>query len=188
MEVLFSNYDEKKGVKTLSYHYGVKKEIVLNKKDNKAWVEKMYRNGKLECVTPFENNSVNGVVTSFFDDCIFETPFVNGKRHGVAKGYDNKGKILSETTYVRDFKVGVARYFYPNGQVKMESEFKDNHKQGIQREYYKNGAIKKETSYEWGDKEGLEKTYRRNGELKRVVCFKRGKRVGLNREQEKRVS
>lgn len=184
MEVLFSNYDEKRGVKHSSYHYGIEKEIVLNKEDNKSWVEKSYRNGKLECITPFKNNIISGVVRTFFDDCNFETHFVNGKRHGVARGYDNKGRIISETTYMRGFKIGVARHFYANGQIRIESRYRDNYKQGIEREYYKNGAIKKETYYEWGDKEGAEKTYRKNGGLKRIVFYKRGKKVAINREKQ----
>jgi hypothetical protein len=51
----------------------------------------------------------------------FEVPLVDGKKHGLGKGYFEDGKIQIELNYEGDMKEGVAVEYYPSGKVETKS-------------------------------------------------------------------
>lgn len=139
-------------VEVIHKPYGVKIEVVKNENSSKSWIEKIYRCGKLESVVPFTRGIINGIVKSFFDNLYVETPYVNGKREGVSKAFDENGRLFSKKTYINDYKEGKEFFFYANGSVKMEIDYKRDVKNGVEREFHENGEIKSEIEYVWGVK------------------------------------
>lgn len=74
-----------------------------------------YRNGNL--YTRIGYNALgqkHGIDAMFFEDCpgilLWETPYVNGKRHGVEYEYDRAGNIKYKAYYLFNTSVAAEEY------------------------------------------------------------------------------
>lgn len=50
----------------------------------------------------------------------YETPYKDGKSHGIDKSYWENGKLLYETIYENDKKNGIEKWYWSNGQLQHE--------------------------------------------------------------------
>lgn len=111
-----------------------------------------------------------------------ETPWVEGKKEGVAKTFDKQGNVTSETTYVDDKKNGP--YYRKNnkGEWVEKGAFKDNEEDG-EWTYYFVGAdgngIKTKVSFANGLKNGLEINYYKDGAVESQGSYSSDIRSGL---------
>jgi antitoxin component YwqK of YwqJK toxin-antitoxin module len=61
----------------------------------------------------------------------YETPYVNGLRHGIEKTYRYSGKIWYETSYINGRKQGVHKSYYSTGDLSRISFYKNFQKHSI---------------------------------------------------------
>lgn len=56
---------------------------------------------------------------------MWETPYVNGKRHGVSKCFYKSGDLETESTYVNGKKHGVDKCYSESGNLWRTTEYKN---------------------------------------------------------------
>ena len=85
---------------------------------------------------------------------IFEGEYLNGKRNGKGKEYDNKGNLIFEGEYLNG-KRSIGKYYYPN--IKIIKEMKNGKK--FVNEYNNNNELIFEGEYLNGERNGKGKEY-----------------------------
>lgn len=78
----------------------------------------------------------------------WETPYVNGMKHGIETIYGTRGtrngKVVCKRSYANGKRHGIERWFYLNGNVRRECPYINGQKHGIYRHYYDNGSVMNE--------------------------------------------
>jgi uncharacterized protein len=139
-----------------------------------------------------------------------EVNFVDGKKEGDAKEYDEAGNLITLLEYYNNFlinrerinrtdakgsKQGVWKEFYGNGNIHKEMFYVDDQLDGIFREFSESGALLSSVRYEKGEiriddeakslEENIEIDFRQeyydNGKLKYSGSFKNKIPVGIHR-------
>ena len=64
-----------------------------------------------------------------------ETPYVNGKVHGLAKWYYESGALWSEAPYVNGERHGIEKTYYASGALWWEIPYVDGNKHGIEKKH-----------------------------------------------------
>jgi antitoxin component YwqK of YwqJK toxin-antitoxin module len=64
-----------------------------------------------------------------------ETPYVNGKRHGIEKSYYESNALEWEAPYVNGKMHGVLKRYYDSGALKYESPYENGRRHGIKKFY-----------------------------------------------------
>lgn len=110
-----------------------------------------------------------------------ETPWLDGKKNGVAKSYDKQGNITSETEYKEDLKDGA--YFRKNskGEWIEKGSFKNNEEEGEWLYYYlgaDGNGIKSKVNFKNGEKVGIEYNYYKDGAVESQGGYIAGIRSG----------
>lgn len=77
-----------------------------------------------------------------------EISYLGDEKHGLAKSYDQKGKLTLELNYVRGKREGVSKKYYEGGkQVYQTTEYKNDNIHGLQRKYREDGALLSEARF-----------------------------------------
>ena len=98
---------------------------------------------------------------------IFEGEYLNGKKSGKGKEFNDYGKLIFEGEYLKGKRNGKGKeYNYNNGIFQFEGEYLNGRKNGKGKKYYYNGFLKYEGEYLTGKKNGKGKKYYDNGFLK----------------------
>jgi uncharacterized protein len=135
----------------------------------------IYKGGFIKKVTKI--NQVNpegnkeGLWQTFFPDSIYkqaeqsalhvkwEGTYIDGKRDGYFKTYNEKGELLTVEKYIDDVqqldapelaKLDIRTTYYSNGQVQTSGPYKDNMPFGMHRIYDENGKPKTADIYDSG--------------------------------------
>ena len=56
----------------------------------------------------------------------WEVPYVDGKRHGLERGWDRDGSLRWEAPYVDGNRHGLERWWYQDGSLKVVGLFNDD--------------------------------------------------------------
>jgi len=64
-----------------------------------------------------------------------ETPYVNGKIHGIDKWYYTSGALERETPYKKGKRHGIVKVYYKSGALRWEIPFVNGKMHGIERGY-----------------------------------------------------
>ena len=78
---------------------------------------------------------------------VYEGEYLNGKRNGKGKEYDNNGILKFESEYLNDKRKGKGKEYDNNGILKFESEYLNDKRNGKGKEYDNNGKLKFEGEY-----------------------------------------
>jgi antitoxin component YwqK of YwqJK toxin-antitoxin module len=134
-------------------------------------------------------------------------PYVNGKKDGLSREYDQEGKIITLLEYNNDFLISRSRInhtdasgrkqgewldFYPGGAIKTERNYRDDQLHGYYKEYDEKGKLLVTLLYENGKVTGtdidnsaqidIENRYDDSGRLIYSGPFREGVLVGIHRE------
>jgi len=92
-------------------------------------------------------------------------PYINGKKDGLSKEYDENGELISLYEYNNDFLIsrerinrfdkegkrqGEWKEFFPNGSIKREMTYRDDLIHGYYKEYNQNGILVLTMLYDMG--------------------------------------
>ena len=89
---------------------------------------------------------------SYNNKLIYEGEYLNGKRHGLGKQYNDKGKLKYEGEYFNGKMNGSGKEYYENGRLKYDGEYLNGKRHGKGKEYDENGKLKFEGDYINGKK------------------------------------
>ncbi len=139
--------------------------------------EAFYPSGQPFEVSNYENDTLNGVRTVYFENgnIQLEEPYKMGKFVGVFKAYHDNGELELTGEFVDNAMQGLWKGYYDNGQLKEEVLFVDNQENGPFIEYHENGNLKAKGTYLNGDTEhGLLQEYNDAGVLIREANCEMG--------------
>ena len=111
----------------------------------------------------------------------FESPFVDGKPHGIEKGYHEDGSLLSEWPYVDGKQHGIVKVYNEDGSLWIEAPYVDGERHGTKKSYNEDGTLSEETPYVDGKQHGVEKTYNDDGSLRTETPYVNGERHGVQK-------
>ena len=141
----------------------------LNGYQQGEW-KKHYANGKVFIVANYINDTLEGLVTSYYKNGIkqAENDYLAGKLNGVSKQYDIKGQIIREISYKNNLIYGNC-VFYEDGVIYAETYYKNGIPDGPCKDYYDNGKIKHEY------------VQHPDGSTTNNICYdKKGKKIKCN--------
>jgi len=122
--------------------------------------------------TPWENGKIHGIkrVRGTNGQVTSECTFVNGLQQGLATGYGPKGGVVSTVLYKNGKKNGKAVYYYPRTkQIKREVVYHDDLINGVTVEYYLNGKLKRKMQVRNSLMHGVTEMYAEDGALARKI-------------------
>jgi len=70
----------------------------------------------------------------------WETPYVNNKRHGIGKEYDN-GFLILETSFVNGKRQGDQNSYFDSGGLIRKTPYKNNTENGVEKWYNESGVL-----------------------------------------------
>jgi len=126
----------------------------------------------------------NGIARRYMiaeDVLLAETPYVNGRREGIAKGYFPNGVLKVVTNFHNDQIEGVQKQYYQNGKTDWIIPYYSSKIHGIAKEYYPTDTLKAEIPYSYGAKYGVSKEYYDDGELKTETPYVNGAKSGVEK-------
>jgi len=187
IEEHFEN-DIRQGFTKHFYKEGTIKKEVYFDKDKETGIAKEYskegliivlteyRNGNIirrENINRFDRNkNKQGVWKYFYENDILKEEgfYVNGKKNGYFKEYDNKGALLKISKYIND---------------EIQHDVPELSSYEIRTDYYTNGTIKVVGSYKNGIPEGIRREYASDGKISNAYIFEKGKISGEGIVDEK---
>ncbi|MEA1887334.1 MAG: hypothetical protein U9N72_09005 [Bacteroidota bacterium] len=153
----------------IDYLYGKKSGYYLKYKRDRSyglyvWSKELYASDKRQ-----------GTVYIYYPDgSVKQTiPYLDGKKQGLSKEYNEEGKVITLYEYNNDFMISRER---------INRKDSEGIKQGPWKEFYDNGNIKKEMTYRNGMLHGYYKEYNQNGILTVTMLYDNGKIVEGNVE------
>ena len=135
-----------------------------------------------------------------------ETPYLDGRPHGMEREFDTAGHIVKLSYYHRGiltkreqinrtdnfgYKQGKWKFFWPNGNLQLEGEYLNDKKHGFFKEYDEDGNFltvqKYENDYLVADAQETKQlerkvSYHPNGQPAIIATYYHGKADGLRRE------
>ena len=108
---------------------------------------------------------------------IFEGKYINGKRNGKVKEYNDNGNLRFEGEYLNGELVGKGKGYYNNGNLHYEGQYLNGKRNGKWKEYYDNGKLEFIGEYLNGKRNGKAKEYYKNGNLKFEGEYLKGKKM-----------
>ncbi len=160
-----------------------------DKKGDLLTLEK-YRDGEL--VTDSEESVILDLRNTYFSDGTVKSSggYVDGKKEGTHRVYDERGEISGGEVYRKGSKVaegivdlnggfeGQWKLFYESGTLKAEGEYKDSERTGEWIFYHENGKIQHKGKYLNGLPQGEWKWYYEDSKLRREEYYRRGREDG----------
>ncbi|MFP4488604.1 MAG: toxin-antitoxin system YwqK family antitoxin [Bacteroidales bacterium] len=148
----------------IDYLYGKKSGYYLKYKKDRShglyvWSRELYASDKRQ-----------GTAYRYYPDgkVKLTIPYIEGKKQGLSREYDEEGNIITLYEYNNDFLVSRER---------INRKDADGVKQGAWKEFHENGNIKKEMEYIDGKLHGYYREYDENGVLIMAMLYDEGKLV-----------
>ena len=96
----------------------------------------------------------------------------------VRKEYYTSGALYSETPYENGKRHGIRRIYYKSGALYWEVPFVNGKEHGTEKEYYMSGALWHETPFVNGNVHGIKKEYEKpTSSIVRLTLYDKDRRV-----------
>ena len=91
---------------------------------------------------------ISGTIQNFYPNgrLAWETQWVNGKLHGITRGYDENRKLREETTWVDGKLNGLARWYDEKGNLRRETMYEGDKDQAAPAEVQESDAANEPAS------------------------------------------
>lgn len=125
----------------------------------------------------WEDDQIHGVQKTFFADgkVQSETAFVNGLAEGMARSYDERGRLVRESQMKAGRRHGLMKEYWPeSGKPSKEVPYLDGKVHGVVKEYYANGQLKRELPFRDNLQHGEERQFEADGKLIRNRFWLKG--------------
>ena len=127
MKLLFFNIKERKKLKLIKYNKNLRNMLDIN------LIKYKIMSGKYII---YEKNNIGKVYNSYNDELLFEGEYLNGKRNGKGKEYNEEGKLIYEGEYLNGKRNGKGKEYDEYGALIFEGEYLNGEKwNGKGKEY-----------------------------------------------------
>ncbi len=96
---------------------------------------------------------------------VYESPIIEGKENGLAKGTYNSGEKLLEQNFINGKVEGEFKQWWPNGRIRYLFHYKNDKFDGSLLVFFPNGKKREESNYQLGEKEGVQRVWSEKGLL-----------------------
>ncbi|MEZ4721658.1 MAG: hypothetical protein R2813_07280 [Flavobacteriales bacterium] len=136
-------------------------------------------NGTVMGEGKYLNQKKDGVWKYYDDQTILSSvePYKAGKLEGVVKVYFLNGKVAAEIPYVNGLKNGPFVEYFSDGSVRMQGTYQDNTYTGEYVQNFPTGKPMIKGQYTAAVKDGLWIYYADDGRVKAQQVFKKGKMI-----------
>lgn len=137
-------------------------------KDGKPEGEFVYYDstGKIKAKSVYTENGTNAFTVIYRNDKkASEGLYINEKKQGIWKFYNNDQVLLAEEVYENGVPEGIWKTYYANGAILEEMPYKNGVKEGNWKQYFYDGPIKTNGTYIKGKLEGLTTFYYPDGKI-----------------------
>jgi antitoxin component YwqK of YwqJK toxin-antitoxin module len=123
--------------------------------------------GSVKAQTEFTENGTKAYAISFYrsGSRMSEGLYVNEKREGSWKFYNEEGVLISEELYKNGIAEGIWKTYYANKAILEEISYHNGVKDGPWKQYFFDGPVKLNATYKNGKLEGLATFYHANGRV-----------------------
>ncbi|MDY0343900.1 MAG: toxin-antitoxin system YwqK family antitoxin [Lentimicrobium sp.] len=137
--------------------------------------------GKVKAETRYSANGNEAFTTSYYPNGrkMSEGLYLNEKREGEWKFFNQDTILISEEHYENGQGVGVWKNFYQNGALLEEITYKNGVKDGPWKQYYYDGPLKLSAKYINGKLEELATFYHPNGRVMISGPYKSHRKDGV---------
>ena len=120
-----------------------------------------------------------GTATRYYEDGSkrTETPYANGKKHGVSIGFHREGYKWSETPYVEGKIHGTVISYRKDGSKQKETPYVKSKQHGTLITFRDDGSKNSEYPYLNGKLHGTAKMYRSDGSKYQEEVYSKGKKI-----------
>ena len=146
-KIIFSFLSEKTKLNIIKYNKKYQKKFGINIENYKNISGKILK---------INNNGIGRIFDSYENKILFEGKYINNKKNGKGKEFDEEGNIIFEGEYFKDKKIKGKGYDKKGNLI---LEIKGN---GRGKEYYNNGNLQFEGEY-LNDRKWNGKIYNYNG-------------------------
>ena len=110
------------------------------------------------CVAGKRSRGYSGQLTANYSNGkkLYESGFIDGKRHGIGRYWFDNGQLFLEWQWDRGKREGFTKVWYSSGQIKYEIPFAKGRKHGLRREWDSAGQEKPQECWIDGKKAELE--------------------------------
>ncbi len=167
----------------------------FDKKGDLITLEK-YRDGQI--VIDSEESIILDIRSTYYSDGTVKSSggYVDGKKEGTHRIYDEEGNIVSGEVYSMGVKTaegivdqsgdyqGEWELYYDNGEIRAKGDYQNSLRTGDWVFYHLNGKIESEGKYAEGLPQGQWKWFYENGTSRRKDYYRRGKEDGESIEMD----
>jgi len=138
-----------------------------------------HKNGTIMAEGKYINQKKVGVWKYYDDQTILSSvdPYKDGLLHGMSKVYFLNGQLAAETPYIDGLKNGDFVEYFSDGTVKMKGTYQDNTYTGKYVQNYPDRKVMVEGEYKAAVKDGLWKYFADDGRLKAQQVYETGKLI-----------
>lgn len=163
------------------------RELIYHYKDNRLHgLHQIYYPENQICgkVKALEGNFVDGFLegeVSEFNEVgtkIISTPYVKGKKEGIATVYNHEGKARLSVSFKNDTQDGISYEFSNNGKIIREINYVADKKQGEEKSFFEDGTLAALKTFKDDLLDGYWKEWNGYGILIYEGQFKAGERHG----------
>ncbi|NTW26043.1 MAG: toxin-antitoxin system YwqK family antitoxin, partial [Lentimicrobium sp.] len=137
--------------------------------DNKPSGQFVYYDttGSVKAQTDFTENGTKAFTITFYRSGVkmSEGLYINEKRDGSWKFYNEEGVLISEEVYNNGVAEGTWKTYYANKAILEEMNYHNGVKEGVWKQYFFDGPVKINATYKNGKLEGLATFYHPNGRV-----------------------
>ena len=112
----------------------------------------------------FEGDVYQGIMRTELPGGWRETPYIDGKIHGIEREWYNDGRLASERPHEMGKRTGIHRGWYRSGQMRFFIEYEDGVQHGEAYSWHENGKLYTYSQFVSGKPIG-HKTWRYTGQI-----------------------
>lgn len=141
----------------------------------------VYKNGKTEIEGNFSKGKKHGLARGYDENGIikYELFFKNDKIDNYLKKFNASGKLISEIQYKNGVEHGEVKSYNDSGVLVFKGRHNNGFLEGICKNYYDSGELESEIEYLEGKKDGKALSYYKNGNLEGSGFYRYGYEMGL---------
>ena len=159
------------------YHENGKTKALMSYRPNsdRVFASLFDEEGKLYAKGIFEG-ALRDSTWNFFsgDQLVQAENYLQGKKEGLATGFDRNGKVMSEKEWKNDLPDGKSIEYYSTGVKRNEITYVAWKKNGAAMFYDENGVKSMEGSYRDDLSDGIWKVFDKEGKLKYQIKYDKG--------------
>jgi antitoxin component YwqK of YwqJK toxin-antitoxin module len=115
-----------------------------------------------------------GLYVFHYPDGRMESEYLEGKKHGLTKIFNEFGRIMVEVNYSQDKMYGLFRNYDDQGRLVMECTYDKDKLHGLSTAFYPSGMKMTQTHYAQGKQNGLMLCYDEYGDLQQKSNYQDG--------------